>query len=131
MKCYATHNDPRAKRRSADQFRHLRSATHLYLGAPVMLTTNRIWEQYIVSLSLMNGARGVVVAILYCPEGTTRLDKLSLASTGYPAGKAHGPLPNVVIVDFPDYTGPSFFANLPRTWIPVPSVSQINDQTKK
>ena len=41
-KRYAEHINRRAKRRSADQFRQLRTATHLYLGALGMLTVNRI-----------------------------------------------------------------------------------------
>ena len=65
----AGHNDPRGLRKAADEFRQVRGALHLCVGARVMLTLNRIWDVPTVPLGLMNGARGVVVAIVYAPAG--------------------------------------------------------------
>jgi len=61
----AHHNDVRAATKVADEFRSIRSLTHLCVGAPVMLTQNQLWDRQVVPLGLMNGARGIVVAILY------------------------------------------------------------------
>jgi hypothetical protein len=81
----------------------------------------------------MNGAHGVVVAILYCAPNSNRADGNALAGTGYPCGHAAPgsasflpprgldacPLPNFVAVHFPAYVGPPIFPNLPRTWVPI------------
>ena len=42
----------------------VRTAIHVCVGARVMITQNRIWVAPTVPLGLMNGARGVIVAIL-------------------------------------------------------------------
>ena len=65
----AGHSDPRGLHKAADDFRQVRGALHLCVGARVMLTLNRIWDVPTVPLGLMNGARGVVVAIAYAPAG--------------------------------------------------------------
>ena len=71
-----------------------------------MLTQNRIWDVPTVPLGLMNGARGVIVAILYAAPGAGRVDGSRLAGDGYP-GSASGhfprglqacPLPELVVV---------------------------------
>ena len=81
-----------------------------------MLIANRIWDVSLVPLGLMNGARGIVVAIVYVPQGQNRKDGISLAGVGFPSGKRHCPLPDFVVVHFPGYTGPALFLGLPRTW---------------
>ena len=42
VRCESAHNEARAARRPADQYRQLRSATHLFPGSRVMLSMNRI-----------------------------------------------------------------------------------------
>ena len=51
-----------------------------------MLSMNRIWDEPTVHLGLMNGARGVVVAIVYASADECRVDGISLAGVGYPEG---------------------------------------------
>ncbi len=65
VRCEARHNNPRGERPKADEFRNIRKALHLRIGARVILIANAIWGVNTVPLGLMNGARGVVVAILY------------------------------------------------------------------
>ena len=86
VRCESAHNDARAARRPADQFRQVRPATHLFPGARVMLSTNHIWGVPTVHFGLMNGARGVVVAIVYASAVESRADMISLAGVGYPEG---------------------------------------------
>ena len=103
-----------------------------------MLTQNRIWDVPTVPLGLMNGARGVIVAILYAPPGAGRVDGSDLAGDGYPSsGSGHFPrglqacpLPDFVVVHFPSYAGPPLLGGLPRTWVPVPC-AEVNHKTKK
>ena len=99
----------------AGDFQQVRFAVHLCVGARALLSHNRIWGMPTVPLGLMNGARGVVVAILYAPPGTDRVDGNSLAVTGFPRatpgffprGQVACPLPEYVVVHFPGYAGPS------------------------
>ena len=93
-----------------------------------MLTHNHLWGVPTVPFGLMNGARGVVVAILYAPPCAQRTDGHQLAGTRFPCsvpglfprGIEQCPLPDIVVVHFPGYTGPACFANLPLTWVPIP-----------
>ena len=124
----AGHNDARGLHKAADDFRQVRRALHLCVGARVMLTQNRIWNVPTVPLGLMNGARGVVVAIVYAPPGGRRTDGSSIASTGHPSstlgafprGAAACPVPDFVVVHFPEHNGPACFDDLPKTWVPIP-----------
>ncbi len=120
LRCKAFHGDCRAAAgEKMDKYRNLRPINHLQLMAPVMLTTNNLWQEFVVPLGLMNGARGRVVAVLYKPDGVARTDQLQ-APTGYPdAAAGTMPLPDIVIVHFPSYQGQPFFRNLPSTWVPV------------
>ena len=76
----------------------------------------------------MNGARGVLVAIVYASPGEQRTDQSTLAGVGHPSstlgafprGEPACPVPDFVVVHFPAYKGPACFDNLPRTWVPVP-----------
>ena len=136
VRCDVVHNDERGARRPAEQYRQLRRAVHLCVGARVMLTQNHIWDMPVVQLGLMNGARGRVVAIVYARDGETRTDGNTLAGVGVPAPgrtkkSSANPLPDFVVVDFPDYTGPALFKDLPRTWVPIPVVEIKNKQTKR
>ena len=92
----ARHSDPRGLHKSADDFRQLRRALHLCVAAKVMLILKRIWDVSTVPLGLMNGARGVVVAILYAPGPSVpgsasadvkRIDGSTIAGTGPPLAR--------------------------------------------
>ena len=80
----------------------------------------------------MNGARGIVVAILFAPPGAQRRDGLDLAGVGFPHSDGvrlprsleECPLPGVVIVHFPGYKGQPRLPGLPATWVPVPCIEQ-------
>ncbi len=138
VRCEARHNEARGDRKGADDFRQVRQATHLCVGARVMLTQNHIWGVPTVSLGLMNGARGVVVAIVYAPLGAERTDGSTIAGTGYPSstpgsyprGQLACPLPDFVVVHFPQYKGPACFSRLPGTWVPIPC-AEVRHKTLK
>ena len=82
-----------------------------------MLTVNKLWDVSTVPFGLMNGARGVIVAILYAAPGSAsaRTDSCDLAGSGYPFAPPKGfprgleqcTLPDIVVVHFPAYTGPA------------------------
>ena len=145
VRCEAKHNNERGANRNAAAFRNMRKALHLCVGARVFLCLNSIWGVGTVPLGLMNGARGVVVAILYCAPNSNRADDNPLAGTGYPSSQSASgsasakvprgvdacPLPNFIVVNFPDYTGPSIFPGLPRTWIPISAEEVRSDQSKQ
>jgi hypothetical protein len=104
----------------------------------VFLCLNHIWGVGTVPLGLMNGARGIVVAIVYAAPNTRRTDGNELAGTGYPSascgrpprGIDECPLPDFVVVHFPDYVGPSCFQSLPRTWVPISAEEVASKQSK-
>ena len=110
------------------------------MGAKVILLLNSIWEVSTVPIGLMNGARGVIVAILYAAPKTTRTDGHTLAGTGFPSrpvvdsrlprGTEACPLPDYVVVHFPEYKGTALFQGLPRTWVPV-ACEQVRCDTNK
>jgi hypothetical protein len=109
------------------------------VGARVILTVNAIWEVQTVPLGLMNGARGVLVAILFAAPGSQRADRIELAGVGlpslpdghiHPRGMDQCPLPNLVVVHFPGYTGPCILPGLPQTWVPVPCC-EVRSKTSK
>ena len=138
VRCEARRSQGRGETRKADDFRNVYKATHLCVGARVMLTQNRLWGVGAVPFGLMNGARGVAVAILYAAPGAQRVDGSALAGTGfpsarpgnYPRGLEACPLPDFVVVNFPDYAGPRCFDNLPNTWVPVPCVEVVHNNAK-
>ena len=114
VRAEARHNDPRGLHKTADEFMQVRRALHLRVGARVLLTQNHIWGVPTVTLGLMNGARGVVVAILYAPDAGARADGHAMAGAGHPSstpgvfprGPAQCPLPDFVVVHFPQYKPP-------------------------
>ena len=129
LRADAFHGTAKHARSKMEAYRNLRPVVHLQLMAPVMLTTNKLWDEFVVPLGLMNGARGRVVAVLYKSSGEKRSDGHQ-APTGRPweDGKHSTPLPDMVIVHFPGYKGAPFFpgTGLPRTWVPVPAQRQTN-----
>jgi hypothetical protein len=130
VRCAARHNSLRGCNLDAREFRNLRTATHLRVGARVILITNRIWDTDTVPLGLMNGARGVVVGIMFAPEQTQRVDGNAIAGTGFPTSDGLSfprsmdqcPLPDFVVVHFPGYKGKPLLKDLPQTWVPVPCI---------
>ena len=72
-----------------------------------MLTQNQIWQVNVVPLGLMNGARGIVVGVVYKQEGQARSDGRAVP-TGFPCLREACPLPDFVIVNFPFYSGNAF-----------------------
>ena len=82
VRCEARHSHSKGDLRKADEFRHVRKALHLRVGAKVSLCLNHVWDTATVSLGLMNGARGIVVAILYAAPGNARTDGMETAGTG-------------------------------------------------
>ena len=81
----ARHSKAGGDCRRAEDFRNMRQALHLCVGARVMLIQNKLWDVTTVPFGLMNGARGVVVAILYVAPGAARADGNELAGAGFPA----------------------------------------------
>ena len=139
VRCEASHNDARGESPKADEFRNVRKAVHLRVGARVILITNNIWGVNTVPLGLMNGARGVVVAIVYASSGAARVDGNALATTGWPSsdgssfprGLHRCPMPDYVVVHFPTYKGSALFSHgLPKTWVPIPCV-EVRGSTRK
>ena len=71
---------------------------------------------------------GGVVAIVYAALGEKRTDGSSIASTGRPSSTLGAiprdetacPVPDFVVVHFPEYKGPACFDDLPKTWVPIP-----------
>jgi hypothetical protein len=118
LRCKAMHNDDRGRHKPASDFRNLRDSIHMALLAPVMLTQNQLHDVNTVSVGLMNGARGVIVAVLYNDQ------------SGYPDGKQHCPMPEYVIVHFPSYSGMPFFEGCPTTWVPIPQVCITHKERK-
>ena len=116
----------------------MRQALRLCVGARVMLIQNKLWDVTTVAFGLMNGARGVDVAILYVATGAARTDENELAGDGFPAtvpggfprGLEQCPIPDMVIVHFPAYAGPPCFEDLPCTWVPVPC-AEVRHQRMK
>ena len=138
VRCSARHNKDKARHLDAKDFRNLRTTTHLRVGARVILTTNRLWSVDTVPLGLMNGARGIIVAILFAEPGSIRRDELDLAGVGFPQSDGaclprrldHCPLPDVVVVHFPNYKGANLLPGLPATWVPVPCIQQQSTRNK-
>ena len=138
VRCEARHNNPRGEHRKAADFRNIRKAVHLRVGARVILSLNAIWDVPTVPLGLMNRARGVVVALLYPSADAQRVDGNTMAGVGWPVldgqkisrGMDKCPLPDYVVVHFPAYNGPQLFPGLPRTWVPIPCC-EVRSQTNK
>ena len=80
-----------AKSLKPDEFRRCRTVTRLALGAPVMLTGNKIYGVETALLGLVNGARGAVVGPRRSP------------------GSAPPQLPGYVVVEFTGYSGDPIF----------------------
>ena len=129
VKADAVNSDVKASKRSSDDFQQLKQTTFLAIGAPVMCTQNYLWDVHVVSLGIMNGARGTVVAILYAPPNANRVNGVP-ALVGFPSGSRNAPLPNVVVVNFPEYQGRAFFNGCPSTWVPIPA-SRIQSKMRK
>ena len=93
---------------------------HLRVEAKVILCLNFLWGVSTVPLGLMNGARGIIVAIAYAELAGSRVDESPLAGTGFPQssndrlprGLDNCPVPDFIVVSFPEHTGRAIFPNL-------------------
>ena len=101
VRCEARHNNAKGENRKSETFRNVRKALHLRVGAKVMLCLNQIWNVTTVPLGLMNGARGIIVAISYAPLGQERLDAQPLAAaTALPSPcRDRPPRPRTIVSD--------------------------------
>ena len=81
VRCEARHSKESGIHRKAEDFTQVRKALHLCVWARVMLTQNKLWDVSTLPFGLMNGARGVVAAVLYAPPGTERTDSIDLAGS--------------------------------------------------
>ena len=87
-----------ARRATANEAWGLQSVLYLAQKAKVMLRNNLLPAKY----GLVNGSQGKIIDIIY------------------ESNKAPDDLPKCVIVDFPDYKGPSLFkAEEHRTYVPI------------
>ena len=106
-------------------------ASHLCVGARAMLTQNRLRGVGAAPLGLMNGARGIAVAIVYAAPGAQRVDGSALAGSGFPSARPGSYPRGLEICPLHDLVaGPPCFDNLPKTWVPVPSVEVVHQNTK-
>jgi len=102
----ALHSRKNAKHLSASAFEGLRAVINLVRGCKVVLTRNVAYRY-----GLANGTRGTLVGVVYGPGGV-------------------GTFPEAIVVDVPDYTGPSFYGDdkddsPTRRWVPLlPMVSR-------
>ena len=76
VRCEARHSHGRGETRRAEELRNVYREMHLCVGARAMLTQNSLWGVGAVPLGLMNGVRGVVVAILYAAPGAQRAGRI-------------------------------------------------------
>ena len=130
VRCEARHNKDGGDHRKAEVFKNVRQALHLCVGARVMLTQNSLWSVPIYctfrldergprrgrrhSCTLRQALRAQTDTSLLVP------DFLFSVPGTFPRGIEQCPVPDIVVVHFPRYTGPACFANLPRTWVPIP-----------
>ena len=84
-----------SKKKSSQEFNGLRRVIHLAVGCKVVITRN---VSYLYGLA--NGARGKVVGFVYTKDA--KLDTL----------------PEAIVVEVPDYTGPAFYPSEPK-WVPI------------
>ena len=86
-----------------DKFAALAKRLELAVGAPVLLMHNAAVEH-----GLMNGSQGSVVDIVYCLGCHPNHSDVARC------------MPESIVVAFPGYSGPPFFADSSRqTWVPI------------
>ena len=86
----AEHSNRSAKKQSATAFDGLRQIVNLVRGCKIMLTRN---VAYLYGLA--NGTRGKFIGVVYGPGGV-------------------GTFPEAIVVEVPDYCGPSFYPDEPK-----------------
>ena len=101
----AHHSHKSARKQSSAAFDGLRRVINLVRGGKVILTRN---VAYVYGLA--NGTRGRLVGVVYGKEGI-------------------GSMPEALICDFPDYSGPEFYAGCP-TWVPILPRTSMKNKTR-
>ena len=139
VRCEARHaHRHKCEMRKSPEFHNTRKVLHLRVGAKVILCLNFLRGVSTVPLGLINGARVIIVAIAHAELAGIRVDESPLAGAGFPQssnnplprGLDNCPVPDFIIVDFPEYTFRSIFNNFPRTWVPIPSEQLMSDKIK-
>ena len=91
-----------------DKFMGLSKRLEVAIGAIILLILNLA-----VDSGLMNGSQGTIVAIIFAQGHHPNHDDPSKR------------MPSVIIVDFPQYIGPSFFADDTKAkWVPIRAVTR-------
>ncbi len=97
---WAEHSRKSGKKQTSTVFNGLRAVVNLVRGCEVMVTQNIAYK-----FGLANGTRGTLVAVVYSPNAPM------------------GTMPEALVLDVPEYSGPCFYPGQP-TWVPIlPSVS--------
>ncbi len=91
---HAVHSRRNAKQMSSSAFGGLRSVINLVRGCRIVLSKN---IAYLYGLA--NGTRGTFVGAVYGPGGI-------------------GTMPEALVVELPEYTGPPFYPEEPK-WVPI------------
>ena len=103
----AIHSDhPSAKRQSSTAFDGLRQVINLVRGCKVMITRNIAYKY-----GLANGTRGKLIGVVY------------------PRGAPVGVFPQALIVEVPEYCGPTFYPNQTK-WVPILPKVSIKEGTR-
>jgi len=97
----ANHSSKSAKNLESSAFDGLRDKVHLVRGCKVMLTRN---VAYLYGLA--NGTRGTLIGVVYGPGGI-------------------GTFPEALILEVPDYCGPSFYPDEPK-WVPILPITAMH-----
>ncbi len=94
-----------ARKQPSKAFEGLRDVVNLVRGCKIMLTRNVAYPY-----GLANGTRGKLVGIVY-------------GAAGFKA------LPEAIVVEVEDYTGPVFYPDEPK-WVPILPMSSIKEGTR-
>ena len=105
-KISAMHSMVNSRKRPSSVFAGLRSVVHVVRGCSIVITKNIAYRY-----GVANGTRGTVVGVVYDAGGV-------------------GTFPEAIIVEVPDYCGPSFYADEP-TWVPILPMTVYKKDTRK
>ena len=102
----ATNSSAAARKLSSENFSGMANIVHLSVGSKVIITAN-LWKQ----VGINNGADGTIVDIVYYNNNQL--------------------LPDVIVIDVPEYCGPPFFTGEGREkYVPLPP-SKVMSEDKR